>query len=398
MKAARTEPTTAPKIFPGLNGLRFLAALAVIVHHIEQIKFVQGFPSLWNLFIVMGAGEVGVSFFFVLSGFLITYLLSEELRTSGKISIKDFYARRALRIWPVYYLLTFLGFFVFPFISFLKVNTIPDVWDGETWKRFAYYLFLTAHYPERFMGTVVFASPLWSTAVEEHFYLLWPHLVRWAKNRLLGVLLGVIAVGFVLRNLGWIYGSWVGAPVEQWGPGMQYHVPRIETFFAAFRIGCMGIGGLGAWLYMRQSRLLKILYSVPVQIGTVLWILNWMFRGVFGQQMRPYDTEIYAVLFMIVILNVATNPRTLVRLNGPLCEFMGKISYGLYAYNWIAITIVLNTLIAIQWAPASVIDQFFLVYVLCIGMVVAMATLSYYGLEKPFLKLKDRFRPDRASA
>src|ERR1044071_5481753 len=93
--------------FPGLNGLRFLAASAVIITHVELLKGVLGLPNHWKNPVLFNLGGLGVYFFFVLSGFLITYLLLSEKNMTGHISIKKFYFRRIFRIWPIYYLLVF---------------------------------------------------------------------------------------------------------------------------------------------------------------------------------------------------------------------------------------------------------------------------------------------------
>ena len=89
--------------FEGLNGLRFFAALAVIITHVELIKGVFKFKHYWNNPIIFNLGGLGVYFFFVLSGFLITYLLLSEKQKFNKIEIKQFYLRRIFRIWPLYY-------------------------------------------------------------------------------------------------------------------------------------------------------------------------------------------------------------------------------------------------------------------------------------------------------
>ncbi|HYF69227.1 MAG TPA: acyltransferase family protein, partial [Ohtaekwangia sp.] len=88
--------------FKNLSALRFFAATAVILHHIEQYKFWAKIPNTWGDVTTDALGHKAVSFFFVLSGFLISYLLMEEQKKAGHISIKDFYIRRLLRIWPVY--------------------------------------------------------------------------------------------------------------------------------------------------------------------------------------------------------------------------------------------------------------------------------------------------------
>ena len=88
--------------FPNLNGLRFIAALLVIVHHIEQLKYIYGLPNNFSSSFVQIIGELGVILFFVLSGFLITYLLLEEEKRTTTIAVKNFYLRRVLRIWPAW--------------------------------------------------------------------------------------------------------------------------------------------------------------------------------------------------------------------------------------------------------------------------------------------------------
>ena len=109
--------------FNGLNELRAIAALAVIFHHIELYKFTSGISSLYDLndlfrFFIQKLGRNGVLLFFVLSGFLITYLLIVEKKKTKEISIKKFYLRRVLRIWPLYFLILIIGFFLVPNLYF----------------------------------------------------------------------------------------------------------------------------------------------------------------------------------------------------------------------------------------------------------------------------------------
>ena len=107
--------------FRGMNALRFFAASLVVFHHAEQIRIKNDLFNL-KLFSFFNNGGIAVTFFFVLSGFLITYLLLKEKFFSGSISIKKFYYRRILRIWPLYFLLVFLGTLLIPFlISFFHI-------------------------------------------------------------------------------------------------------------------------------------------------------------------------------------------------------------------------------------------------------------------------------------
>jgi peptidoglycan/LPS O-acetylase OafA/YrhL len=112
-----TKPTSGSIYFPGLNSLRFLAASAVVFHHVEQYKSWKGLPNIWGTDGVLGAfidalGHKAVSLFFVLSGFLITYLLLAEVAKTGTVSLRKFYIRRILRIWPLYYIIVLSAIFV----------------------------------------------------------------------------------------------------------------------------------------------------------------------------------------------------------------------------------------------------------------------------------------------
>jgi peptidoglycan/LPS O-acetylase OafA/YrhL len=105
---------TSSVYFENLNAIRFIAASLVVFHHIEQIKAIFGLPNFWNNEVFFIIGKLGVILFFVLSGFLISYLLYKEKELTNTIGIKNFYVRRILRIWPLYFLIILLALFLFP--------------------------------------------------------------------------------------------------------------------------------------------------------------------------------------------------------------------------------------------------------------------------------------------
>lgn len=120
----------------GLDGLRGIAALMVVLGHVELIKKVYNFHNVYDgggpFFLYLGSHAV--TFFFVLSGFLITFLLIKEKEKVGTISVKKFYLRRILRIWPVYYLLFILGFIVLPQIDFSTLLISSSI-DSEVYTK-----------------------------------------------------------------------------------------------------------------------------------------------------------------------------------------------------------------------------------------------------------------------
>src|SRR5215212_2881474 len=112
--------------FPGLNGLRFFAAMAVAVSHVELMKQYHDLPNAYDHPAVYELGRLSVTLFFVLSGYLITYLLLAERKATNTIAVRNFYIRRILRIWPLYYLIVLLAFFLFPRLGFMRVPTFTE--------------------------------------------------------------------------------------------------------------------------------------------------------------------------------------------------------------------------------------------------------------------------------
>ncbi|MEO6915720.1 MAG: acyltransferase, partial [Chitinophagaceae bacterium] len=136
---------TGKVYFPNLNAIRFIAAFMVVFHHIEQFKLLYKIPANFNQnspFYLMG--KLGVVLFFVLSGFLITFLLLKEESVTGKISIRDFYIRRVLKIWPLYFLIFAIGLYLLPNIHFLTVEGygVAQVQENLLLKTILFVLFL----------------------------------------------------------------------------------------------------------------------------------------------------------------------------------------------------------------------------------------------------------------
>ncbi|MEQ6123888.1 acyltransferase [Pseudotenacibaculum sp. MALMAid0570] len=178
----------------GLTELRAIAALMVVFHHIELYKTREGFSSLFHTSLkdfISNAGKNGVYIFFVLSGFLISYLLLAEKERFERINVRKFYIRRILRIWPLYYIIVFLCFFVLPFIAdwipalskesyyFGLIQTLQDA----PWKPLLLFIFFLPNLAVYLAAPVAGASQAWSVGVEEQFYLIWPHLFNKFHNK-----------------------------------------------------------------------------------------------------------------------------------------------------------------------------------------------------------------------
>jgi peptidoglycan/LPS O-acetylase OafA/YrhL len=245
--------------FPGLNGVRFIAAFLVIVDHTELFKSYLGYPTLWANSYSAFLGAFGVSIFFVLSGFLITYLLLEE-QQEAPIRIRHFYLRRILRIWPLYYLILGLAFFVIPYVDFFQVPMYSKDM-GDFLPQLLLFLGLAANVAFVYLPTVPFANVLWSVAVEEQFYLFWPNVVR-IKRYLLWMMLLLLS--------GYLALKFFAGSVDR-----QFELLVIRTRFSA-----MIIGGIGAYLVFHQNEIIPLLYHRVVQLTLLLLFvcmgLDWI--------------------------------------------------------------------------------------------------------------------------
>ncbi|MEZ0542556.1 acyltransferase family protein [Fibrella arboris] len=381
-----------PIYFKGFNGVRFIAASAVIVHHIEEYKsvFLFGREDLWARPFAYQLGRLGVSLFFVLSGFLITYLLLAEKQKTGRIAIRKFYIRRVLRIWPLYFLVVGLGLLVWPLIPMLHTPAMLGDVSDQFGLKLLFYGLVLPNFALALFGNVPMVSHAWSIGVEEQFYLMWPWLVL-SNNpkRTLKIVLGVVG----LLALWFLYERFVARPAYLGDDPERSPFIVLAFFMAQFRIGCMAIGGVGAWLLFSRHRVLQPIFQRNVQIA-VYSVLALCF--VFSVRVPGFNYEFYALFFCFMLLNLAGNPASLVKLDHPVTRFMGDISYGLYMYHPLLITLCMNGLLRL-WPGLPVTGNsadfsfMALLYMGSFALTTLVAWLSYTYFEKPFLSLKDRF-------
>lgn len=355
--------------FPNLNGLRFVAAYAVILHHVEQFKSLFGYPNHWQNPCIRNVGRLGVVLFFVLSGFLITYLLLREKAQAGTIAIGNFYTRRILRIWPLYYFVLALALLVLPAIPSFA---LPNHWEQGHRAVFRGVLFVLfmPNLAYAAFNPLPYASQGWSVGVEEQFYLIWPIAIKLLRNTL-AMLVGVVCAHAIIQLL------------LDYAPGIDRIRWVASACWADFNIDCMAIGGLAAWVLHRgQNRALGLLFSRYTQIFayTVLLILV-----VLGVQFRFFHCQVYALLFAVMIVNCAANKRSVLNLEYKPLVYLGRISYGIYMYHAIAIVLTLKGLAAFGWTNSPTVN------LISTGLTILLAAASYRYLEKPFLRLKLRY-------
>lgn len=356
--------------FPNLNGLRFIAAFMVIIHHLEQVLSIFGLNNSWNNPVILAIGELGVELFFVLSGFLITYLLLCEQHEFKTISIKDFYIRRVLRIWPLYYFIGLIAFFLLPNIQFFNIPIYSDqLIENFNFKLMLYLLFLPNLLLLGFGIIVPYASQSWSVGVEEQFYLIWPLLMKIFKNKLTLFFL-IILIYFFMYYFGFRIIKYI-----IWNNELEL----IKNVWSGFKIYSMAIGALFSYSLFNKSKILSLLldskfylFSILLLIFLIAFNFKWSF--------------VYNILFGIIILNLASSKAKGLFLENTVMNYLGKISYGLYMYHLISITICIKLFQYFDW-----LNYYFLLLLSITTVSIILASLSYYMLEKKFILLKNRF-------
>jgi peptidoglycan/LPS O-acetylase OafA/YrhL len=322
------------KTIPSLDGLRGISALSVALAH------AWGLPR-WI------PADYAVVLFFEISGLLITWLLLSEQDRSGSVDRLSFMKRRTLRLFPAFYACWMLCWLV------------PGV-PGRWWS-FAYMMdFYSAIYA--LPGTAVDVLGMaWSLGIEEKYYLIWPTvLMRFDRRTLLKamlVLFGVVQVyHFVIYKLGHI--MWAA-----WGFDTRMDAIILGSSMAI----AIKLGWLPPKLFLRRSILWVSVAVVLLMSGT-----TWVHRLSLGVLLAAYPL---AIILMSVI---ATPPRIL---NNRVASFFGRISYSLYLFNPLVVYFV---------GRMPGLNGFTRVAIGLSGAILA-ATLSYYLIERPFLRMKDRF-------
>jgi peptidoglycan/LPS O-acetylase OafA/YrhL len=368
--------------FPGLNGLRFIGAFVVIIGHIEFLKSLQGLPNLMSFsFYKNTCGHLGVILFFVLSGFLITFLLMNELKEKASINIGKFYMRRILRIWPLYYLMILISIFIVPFLYstfhfFIK--------SGYSWDEIKYYLFFLPNVSKAMGSYINGAVHLWSIGVEEQFYLIWPLFVLLFRKRIFILLLLVFSSITILPFvLGYLNGRTEIFSCSE----TFYH--QLVNFVNHFKINSMAIGGFIAYVVFEKKKWLNFFMSNAMEILIFSGTMLLWFSGTILSQ---FNDEIYSVLFGLIILNVATKTNPIIQLENRFLTFLGQISYGLYVYHWIIILTLIEILkLNFTNYNENKNTMNLILYSGSISLTVLISYLSYQYFEKPFLKIKRKF-------
>jgi peptidoglycan/LPS O-acetylase OafA/YrhL len=374
-------PAQKPSIlyFDKLDVFRFFSAMMVVLYHaynswIEHYGLLSCMASTDDatklnpvgkyISSIIENGSYGVEIFFVISGFLITTLLLKEKQANGKISIAKFYARRSLRIWPLYYLV-------------IAVAPLLISWKGQTYfpnynaNIFFYNNFDTAvhHY------WVFPLAHFWSLCIEEHFYIFWPFIIAFVPNKHLVKTFGaLILISIVYRAVA------ITNNPNPWYPIYLNTFARFDAIVA---------GALVAYIHFvkpinlrisKGSRL--IVYAIFILAFSNIVIANW--SGIFEACFKKY---FFISITLFSMVNYLFNEQPMFNfLNNKVIRYFGKVSFGIYVYGLIVLEIIIYKIIL----PYHITN--WLVYLLIvIAASLLIPIISYECFEKQVLKLKKRF-------
>ena len=369
--------------FPNLDSLRFLAFLLVFLQHgfRNAFKPFDGQHYFLDRIIsfFFSGGATGVQIFFVLSGFLITYLLLNENKKAGNINLKKFYIRRTLRIWPLYFATVIFAFLIYPYIKSM-IGIHSDL-CSRPWYYFTFLanfdsIYISQHCPGQSAMT---QSIVWSVAIEEQFYIFWPILfilMPPSKHWLVFPFVIISCLAFRIAH------------VETEGKILYFHT------FAV--MGDLAIGGLFAYLSMHSKKFLVWLQQLPKK--TILFFYLFIFFCYFFQDIIfslpgsvVYGRMIFDIFWAFIIIEQCFAKNNLFAL-GKNKQFsnLGKVSYGLYMLHPIGILI---TDISFRVLNINTSSSLTLIVMGVISLIISImiARLSYKWFETPFLKFKDKF-------
>lgn len=376
------EIKTSKGYFDNLDALRFFSFLVVFLFHTNLIGLIGMFtssPAILSITHLFAAGGWGVSFFFVLSGFLISWLLLAEKEKKGHINIRNFYIRRVLRIWPLYYIVIITGFFLLPLLyQFLKQSFYFDY----NW--FYYFFFLSnfgvielAPAMDSVRSFPLVLNITWSVSIEEQFYIVWPLLFAFIPKRknILMAMLIVLATSIIgayfLAEEKLIYGHTIT------------------------RMGELSIGGIAALLLRCSDVSMNVIRMAPKWVIYLFYLLSaFIIMTSFSISISPFMSFLVrlfgACVFAFIIAEQNFSTNSFIKFGRfKTASYLGRISYGLYMLHPLAMFFT-NIFVSRFWSTQTVPG---LALYICLSFIltIIMAYLSYNILEKRILRLKSKF-------
>jgi peptidoglycan/LPS O-acetylase OafA/YrhL len=350
------------RTFSALDGLRCLSILAVVWHH------TAGAAPFGHWFPAAGYGFLGVDLFFEISGFLIVTLILREHDKKGSFSLKHFYARRTLRIFPLYY----------GILAVLAVLYFVLRRQGANATAFREELPYLLTYLTNWVPASGMLAITWSLSAEEQFYLIWPAIEKWLRRYAVALVGVAIFVSEVIQ-LGLIdpwLNAWFGWSPDQ--PAMLREATFVPILLGVLLAHLLHEPKSFHWL----ARLFGCRWAAAFWLGILVLLCNVLPSDIRGIG-RPL---VHVVMLLLLTSSVIREDH---HLAPPLCwkpvARIGALSYGIYLLHQVAIAVVERACAALGLHDAL------LLFALGLGGSVLLAALSYRFYESPFLRLKARF-------
>ncbi len=377
------------RYFENLDALRFVSFFFIFFGHAldtESEILKQDEVYGWVKHYIYIFGKTGFSFAFVLSSYINTWVILEERRNSGRFSPVMYYVRRALRIWPLYFLTLIIGFVLVPFAKDLLNEPFTETANP------IYFIFFVGNFYliEHGFTQSPIISVLWSVSVEEQFYIFWPFLL--------------LLFGFRIK---WLFPLLTGIFIVStfYLFGVRENDQFVLWYHTLFLLGDIAMGALFAFISFRAATSEKSIFKwlenlSKIQIAIIyiaFWICLIFYKPIFENNLLPgvvnliIEKIVFAVLLAFFIFEQNFCKNSWIKFGRlKLFSFLGLISYGLFCFHEIGILIggrvleLLNVQDSVGWF-------LFIKPAVALIIIIPSAYLSYYYFELKFLKLKKYF-------
>jgi peptidoglycan/LPS O-acetylase OafA/YrhL len=280
--------------------------------------------------------------------------------------------RRVLRIWPLYFLIIILTLFVLPHFDIISWPEFSKETIHENlFSKLILFIFFLPNLVLCTFGIIPFASQTWSIGAEEQFYLIWPLLLKFfKKNRMILMISIIFGYHYLIKFLTTNF-------FQTFANGRL-----IRDFSSSFHIDSMAIGAVFAVILFQKNKILKYLMNNYLFHSTLILTTVLIFNG---YKFPHFHNISYSFLFAILIINFAANEKIKISLENNILNYLGTISYGLYMYHPLSISIVI-----VCCKSVGLVSNW-LIYPASILLTIALAGLSYKYFETYFLKFKHKF-------